>query len=176
MSRSVPLILLFVSTLLLATPAISQPRIGGGGGGAGGGGSASAGDQVLSRVTLEDMKTAFIAANFKNVQIAPNGKVVTGELDGMTIGVVPVPVGSPQPDALQFLVAFGRQPDMDPRWIASWNALWMFARFYTNPQGELFAEMDHLVKGGTTRQNLVSASATFGKMVKTSLTWKPGDK
>jgi hypothetical protein len=162
-----------------AQPRITPPGGGGGGGGGGGAPSTGGGAGLVTAVTAEQVAQLMNQAGYKEVSVAQTqqgSKFVRAK-----VGEIPV-VGlfggceGAGCVVVVFRAFFGKQENIDARYIFAWNDAYLISRLYRDSDGDLTFDMGMHLLSGVTPEYIQRTSVLYASLLGKLLEFKPGQK
>jgi hypothetical protein len=108
-------------------------------------------------VTTNDNKTKFVRAKVNSVQIV----------------VLPEVCNEGKCLALWFYTNFGKQKDVDLKWINAWNAKYLFGKAFLDKDGKLGFDMTIHFAAGMVPEYVTGSAVVFASAMKTLFSFKP---
>lgn len=125
---------------------------------------------------VELVKKAQGYSDVEIIELTKETKAVRAKVNGVNIGVLPgycKKDDKTQCKALIFFVYFGKQKNVDAKWVNAWNLNRVYGRAYLNNDGEFFFDATIHFWGGVPAVYITETAELFAVNVKDLFSFKP---
>ena len=131
---------------------------------------------LITHITPDDTAKLLEKAGYKEVEVyqtSAGRRHVKAKLGALPVHALHANCDASGCRSISFATFFGKQPNVDWKYINAWHNAWRFTRLYRNDQGDLVFDMDLHLYNGATPDYIQQAATLYAQLLNKLLDFRP---